>query len=200
MPGVASWPCLADARREFGQPGRPPGPYVPRDRAQRGRRRHCGWAAARERRPASPCPSVDDTKEKAMSTARDNLEVVVAWLDAMRRADLAAVEAVLESTVVWRGLPAGAVCHDRDEVLDMLRADELREGLRSIWALELVAGESAVVLGVRSPGLDPIGDVAPSRQLFNVFAIRGGRIAAIQDYATRADALRAAGAEEPGRA
>ena len=45
----------------------------------------------------------------------------------MRRADLAAVEAVLESTVVWRGLPAGAVCHDRDEVLDMLRADELRE-------------------------------------------------------------------------
>src|SRR5439155_23653327 len=114
----------------------------------------------------------------------------------MRRADLAAVEAVLESTVVWRGLPAGAVCHDRDEVLDMLRADELREGLRSIWALELVAGESAVVLGVRSPALDPIGDVAPPRQLFNVFAIR----AAIQDYATRADALRAAGAEEPGRA
>ena len=135
-----------------------------------------------------------------MSTARDNLEVVVPWLDAMRRADLAAVEAVLESTVVWRGLPAGAVCHDRDEVLDMLRADELREGLRSIWALELVAGESAVVLGVRSPALDPIGDVAPPRQLFNVFAIRGGRIAAIQDYATRADALRAAGAEEPGRA
>jgi len=135
-----------------------------------------------------------------MSTARDNLEVVVAWLDAMRRADLAAVEAVLESTVVWRGLPASAVCHDRDEVLDMLRADELREGLRSIWALELVAGESAVVLGVRSPALDPIGDVAPPRQLFNVFAIRGGRIAAIQDYATRADALRAAGAEEPGRA
>ncbi len=135
-----------------------------------------------------------------MSTARDNLEVVVAWLDAMRRADLAAVEAVLESTVVWRGLPASAVCHDRDEVLDMLRADELREGLRSIWALELVAGESAVVLGVRSPALDAIGDVAPPRQLFNVFAIRGGRIAAIQDYATRADALRAAGAEEPGRA
>ena len=118
----------------------------------------------------------------------------------MRRADLAAVEAVLESTVVWRGLPALAVCHDRDEVLDMLRADELREGLRSIWALELVAGESAVVLGVRSPALDAIGDVAPPRQLFNVFAIRGGRIAAIQDYATRADALRAAGAEEPGRA
>jgi ketosteroid isomerase-like protein len=133
-----------------------------------------------------------------VSQTRENLEVVVAWLDAMRRRDLAAVEEVLEPDVVWRGLPADAVCHDRGEVLEMLRADELHEGLRAIGALELVAGDGTVVLGVRSPELNEIGEVPLEGQLFNVFSVRGGRISSIQDYAHRADALSAAGAEAPG--
>jgi ketosteroid isomerase-like protein len=132
-----------------------------------------------------------------MSTSRGNLEVVVAWLDAVRRADMAALEAVLEPDVVWRGLPADAVCRDRGEVLDMLRADELQEGLRSVDALELVAGDDAVVLGVRSPELDAIGDVPLDGQLFNVFTVRNGRIGPIRDYATRAEALRSASAVDP---
>jgi limonene-1,2-epoxide hydrolase len=132
------------------------------------------------------------------TTARQNLEVVVAWLDAMRRRDLTAVERLLEPDVVWRGLPVDAVCHDRAEVLDMLRADELHEGVRSIDALELVAGNGGVVLGVRSPEFHEIGDVPLAGQLFNVFTVRDGRIASIQDYANRAVALSAAGAKEPG--
>jgi ketosteroid isomerase-like protein len=133
-----------------------------------------------------------------VSQTRENLEVVVAWLDAMRRRDLGAVEEVLEPDVVWRGLPADAVCHDRAEVLDMLRADELHEGLRAIGALELVAGDGSVVLGVRSPELTEIGEVPLEGQLFNVFRVRAGRISSIQDYAHRADALSAAGADAPG--
>ena len=132
-----------------------------------------------------------------MSAHREKLEVVVAWLDAMRRGDLAAVEALLAPDVVWRGLPADAVCHDRSDVLDMLRADELHKGLRSIDALELVAGDGGVVLGVRSPELVEIGDVPLEGRLFNVFTVRDGRIASIQDYATRADALTGAGAKAP---
>jgi ketosteroid isomerase-like protein len=132
-----------------------------------------------------------------MSATRENLEVVVAWLDAMRRRDPAALEALLEPTVVWRGLPADALCEDRDDVLDMLGAGELHEGLRSIDAIELVAGGAAVVLGVRSTELDEIGDVPLDGQIFNVFSLRDGRIASIQDYAKRAEALRAAGVESP---
>ena len=132
-----------------------------------------------------------------MSNARQNLGVVVAWLDAMRRGDLAAVEEVLEPDVTWRGLPAGAVSRDREDVLDMLRADELHEGLRSTDAMELVAGDGTVVLGVRSPELTDIGDVPLEGQLFNVFAVRNGRIACIQDYARRGDALAAADAQAP---
>jgi ketosteroid isomerase-like protein len=134
-----------------------------------------------------------------MSTPRENLEVVVAWLDAMRRADLACVEELLEPDVVWRGLPDGAVCQNRDDVLDMLRAEQLHEGLRSTDALELVAGDGTVVLGVRSHELTEIGDVPLEGQLFNVFTVRNERIAAIQDYAKRGDALIAAGAEAPPR-
>jgi ketosteroid isomerase-like protein len=82
-------------------------------------------------------------------------------------------------------------------VLDMLRADELHEGLRSTDAMELVAGDGTVVLGVRSPELTDIGDVPLEGQLFNVFTVRNGRIASIQDYARRGDALAAAGARAP---
>jgi ketosteroid isomerase-like protein len=115
----------------------------------------------------------------------------------MRRADLAGVEELLEPDVVWRGLPAGAVCQNRDDVLDMLRAEELHEGLRSTHALELVAGDDAVVLGVRSPELTEIGGVPLHGQLFNVFRLRNGRISSIQDYARRGDALSAADAHAP---
>jgi ketosteroid isomerase-like protein len=132
-----------------------------------------------------------------MSNPRQNLEVVVAWLDAVRRGDLAAVEEVLAPDVTWRGLPAGAVCRDRADVLDTLRADELHEGLRSTDALELVAGDGTVVLGVRSPELTEIGGVPLHGQLFNVFRLRNGRISSIQDYARRGDALSAADAHAP---
>ena len=99
--------------------------------------------------------------------------------------------------VVWRGVPVDAVCHNRDEALDMLR-DDLRDDLRPIHAVELVAGPSAVALGVRSPELTDVGGEPLTGQVFNVFEVRDGRIVAIQDYAQRADALRAAGAAEPG--
>src|SRR5213592_572325 len=104
-----------------------------------------------------------------MSTSRENLEVVVAWLDAMLPRDLSAVEDLLDPAVVWRGVPADAICHDRDDVLNMLGADGVHDGLRAIDALELVAGAEAVALGVRSPELDEIGDVPLQGQLYNVF-------------------------------
>lgn len=132
-----------------------------------------------------------------MSVQRENFEVLIAWLDALRRRDLDAVRELFAPEVVWRGVPAGAVCENRDEVLDMLE-EQLDEGLVTPDALELVTGDSAIVLGVRSPALQEIGEVPLAGQLFNVFAVRERRIVAVQDYAERADALRAAGASEPG--
>jgi limonene-1,2-epoxide hydrolase len=124
-----------------------------------------------------------------------NLELLVAWLDAMRRHDLGAMERLFDAEVVWRGLPDDAICRDRAEVIEMLR-ERLAAGVPSTWALELVAGRDAVVLGVRSAQLREIGDVALSGQLFNVFRVRDGGIVAVADYVTRSEALKAAGARE----
>jgi hypothetical protein len=77
-----------------------------------------------------------------MSEQQDNLAVVVAWLDAMRRGDLDAVAELFVADVVWRGVPADAICHNRDEVLDMLEF-EIGEGFVSIHALELIPAMTA---------------------------------------------------------
>jgi ketosteroid isomerase-like protein len=131
-----------------------------------------------------------------MSLQQDNLGVLVAWLDAMRRGDLEVIAEQFAPDVVWRGVPADAVCHDRCEVLDMLEG-RLQEGFDSIEALELVAGEDTVVLGIRSPELSEIGDQPLPGQLFNVFTLRDGRIVAAQDYAERGAALQAVGVRPP---
>ena len=129
-------------------------------------------------------------------TEHANLELLVAWLDAMRRRDLPAVQRLFAPDVVWRGVPGDAICRNRAEVIEMLR-EQLDSGVPRAQALELVAGPDTVVLGVRSPQLREIGEVALPGQLFSVFQVGGGRIVAAHDHATRSEALRAARAAEP---
>ena len=131
-----------------------------------------------------------------MSVQQDNLAVIVAWLDAIRRGDLHVVTDLFAPEVVWRGVPADAICHDRREILEML-AGRTEEGFEPSEALELVAGEGTVVLGVRSPALQEVGDELLSGQLFNVFTLSDCRIVAVQDFAARDEALRAADARTP---
>src|SRR4051812_4142270 len=131
-----------------------------------------------------------------MSVHQDNLAVLVAWLDAMRRGDLDALAELYAPDVVWRGVPADAICHNRREVLDMLAA-HITEGFESTQALELTAGTNTAVLGVRSPALQRIGEQLLPGQLFNVFTLADHRIAAVQDFATREEAMRVANVQAP---
>jgi ketosteroid isomerase-like protein len=64
-------------------------------------------------------------------------------------------------------------------------------------ALELISGETGVVLGVRSDDLREIAGVPLAGELYNVFEIRDGRIASARDFCHRGEALLAAGALEP---
>jgi hypothetical protein len=66
--------------------------------------------------------------------------------------------------------------------------DRLAVGTPRAETLELTRGDTSVVLraDVRLPG-----------QLYNVFEIRDGRIAAVGDFVRRRDTLHAAGATEP---
>jgi limonene-1,2-epoxide hydrolase len=137
------------------------------------------------------------------------IEAVVGWMDAMRRGDLADAAGWFHPDVTWTGVPNDAVCRNRDDVMEMLGDSlvpcpedpgsyELEEGLRGAEAVELIApSPGTVVLGAKVPGLSEIGGVELGGQLYNVFRVRDGRIAAVADYALREDALEAAGATEP---
>jgi ketosteroid isomerase-like protein len=133
-----------------------------------------------------------------MATAPNNeaVSIVIEWLDAMRRGDCDATAECFRPSVTWRGIVPDAVCRDRIEVLDMLE-DRLAVGTPRAETVELIRGDTGVVLGVRSDDLQVIADVRVPRQLYNVFEIRDGRIAAVRDFVRRRDALHAAGATEP---
>jgi limonene-1,2-epoxide hydrolase len=127
--------------------------------------------------------------------AAEPIDAVVGWLDAMRRGDLDAVEDWLDPQVTWRGVRAAAVCHNRDQVLEMLQGS--LEGRLGAEAVELIAGDGCAVLGAKVPGLAEIGGVDVRGQLFNVFRVGCGRIVAVEDYAHRDEALAAAGVRSP---
>jgi limonene-1,2-epoxide hydrolase len=123
------------------------------------------------------------------------LDVVVGWMDAMRRRDVNEVEGWLAPEVTWRGVRDAAICRGRGEVLEMLQRS--LAGALGADAVELIAADGAVVLGAKVPGLAEIGGVDVRGQLFNVFRVGCGRIVAVEDYALREEALAAAGAEAP---
>jgi catechol 2,3-dioxygenase-like lactoylglutathione lyase family enzyme/limonene-1,2-epoxide hydrolase len=123
------------------------------------------------------------------------LEVVVGWMDAMRRGDYVEVEAWLDPRITWRGVHDVAVCRGREEVLYMLRGS--LEGGFGAEAIELIPGDCGTVLGALVPGLAETGGIELRGQFYNVFRVRSGRILAVDDYPFRDEALAAAGAEAP---
>jgi limonene-1,2-epoxide hydrolase len=127
--------------------------------------------------------------------AAEPLDIVVGWLDAMRRGDVDDVERWLDPDMTWRSVHNAAVCRNRKEVIDMLQGS--LEGRLGAEAVELIAADGAVVLGAKVPGLSEIGGIDARGQLFNVFRVGCGRVVAVEDYLRREEALQAAGAQAP---
>ena len=95
--------------------------------------------------------------------------------------------------VFWQGIREDLVCRDRGEAMELLREQQREE--HGVEALELVATEEKVVLGIRSPQLQGVGGVPIGGQIFQVFTLRDGIIVRVDEYERRGDALVAAGAE-----
>jgi hypothetical protein len=132
-----------------------------------------------------------------MTTPEDNIKIILAdWLDALRRQDLEAVEQRMAPQVFWQGIRKDLVCEDRDQALAMLREQQREE--HGVEALELVATEEKVMLGVRSTQLREVGGVPLGGQIFQVFTLREGVIVRVDEYERRSDALVASGAEGRG--
>ena len=132
-----------------------------------------------------------------MTTPEDNIKAIfVGWLDALRRQDLDAVERRMAPEVFWQGIREDLVCADREEAMELLREQQRQE--HGIEALELVATEEKVMLGVRSTQLQEVGGVPLGGQIFQVFTLRDGVIVRVDEYERRGEALAAAGVEGRG--
>jgi ketosteroid isomerase-like protein len=130
-----------------------------------------------------------------VTEGQQNLETVIFdYLGALREGNQEAVRAVLDPNVTWQGLQEDRACHGPDEVIETLQ-----EGLRlrrDVAALEFVRAGSRLVMGVRGPSLDEVGGEPLDGQIFNVFTLSNGKIVRIEDYRVRAEALKAAQADE----
>lgn len=61
----------------------------------------------------------------------------------------------LDPEVFWQGVREHFICENRDEAMEMLREQQREE--HGVEALELIATEDRVILGIRSTHLQEIG-------------------------------------------
>jgi limonene-1,2-epoxide hydrolase len=120
-----------------------------------------------------------------------NLELVLDWINALRRNDIDSLADRFHPDVTWQDVAGSIACRGREQVLAWLRASPTRP--HHVDALELVANQHHVVLGVRDESREELAGVALHGQLFTVFTVREGQIVQLRDYAERAKALSVAG-------
>ena len=118
---------------------------------------------------------------------RDNIEFLIGWLDALRCDDRYALRAALDPGVVWQGLKEDWVCHGPEEVVDAFSRQ--RDAAREVDALELIGADRHVILHALGAS---VLEIELDDGIYNVFAIDGGRITRIDDYAERPGAFAAA--------
>jgi ketosteroid isomerase-like protein len=104
------------------------------------------------------------------------------------RGDLSTFYELLAPDVEWRSWNDEGNCHDRDEVIGVVRA-ALDQGVAVEMPEFVDAGDKLVLIPHDVPSFFP----AEAEGLFQVVEIRDGKIVAIRDFIRRADALAAAG-------
>jgi limonene-1,2-epoxide hydrolase len=122
-----------------------------------------------------------------------NLELVLDWINALRRSDIDSIAECFRPDVVWEDVAGSVACHGRDQVLAWLRASPSYP--HQVDALELVADRDRVVLGVHDQTRQELAGVELHGQLFTVFTVRDGQIVHLRDHAHRSEALNDAGLE-----
>jgi hypothetical protein len=122
---------------------------------------------------------------------RRNLELIIAWLDALRRRDLNALRAALDPAVHWQGVRDDLSCAGPSEVVAGF-VDARDEGY-DVDALELIPSPTHVVLGVRRAELVEIDGTPLHGEIYNVFTITNSAISRVEDHIDRDQALAAAG-------
>jgi ketosteroid isomerase-like protein len=135
-------------------------------------------------------------KEETMNheQAQANLQLVLDWIDALRRGDVDSITEKFHPDVVWVDVAGAPACEGREQVLAWLRSAPAQ--IPQVEALELLADDDHAVLGVRDHARHERAGVRLDGQLFTVFTLRDGQIVHLRDHAHRAEALADAGRDD----
>jgi len=122
---------------------------------------------------------------------RQNIEVVLGFLDAIRRRDGEAAAHFLHPEIVWQGVVPELVCRSPGEVLGIFlrrRGEQIE-----IDRLELHGAQRGAVFAFHRPQAWEVAGVKIPGAIYHAVEIDDGRITRIADYADRTEALAAAG-------
>ena len=122
----------------------------------------------------------------AAAVSERDVALVKEGLEAWRRGDFPAIEALLDPAVTWRASEPGEWdCEGRDEVLGTLR--ERHEQGFAQGRMELVDGGPARVIVMSWPS-EVGGEEWPAENA-TVISLREGKVVSMEDHPTREDAL-----------
>jgi hypothetical protein len=125
---------------------------------------------------------------------RQNIEVVLGFLDAIRRRDSGAAAEFLDPGIVWQGVAPDVVCCSPEVVLGIFlgRRDDQIE----VDRVELIGAQRGAVFAVHQPEVWEVAGVEIRGAMYHAVEIDNGKITRIADHADRAEALAAAGLGE----
>jgi ketosteroid isomerase-like protein len=125
---------------------------------------------------------------------RQNIEVVLGFLDAIRRGDREAAAGFLHPETFWQGVAPDLACRNREEVLGIFFRRRDDPGVE-IERLELIGAERGAVFAIHRPGVWAVASVEIRGVMYHAARIAHGRIVRLADYPDRDQALAAASAE-----
>ncbi len=117
------------------------------------------------------------------------LQVVFDHFYARRQRDIEAVAVGLDPDIVHQGVLPSLGCNGREAVVERVAAS-INEEDRGIERLEFLAAGDQVIVAIAGPRFREIPFL--DGEIFMLFTLRDGRIARIDDFRTRGDALLAA--------
>jgi hypothetical protein len=117
------------------------------------------------------------------------LQIVFDHFYARRQRDIEAVAVGLEPDIVHQGVVPSLVCTGKDAVVERIGASFDQDD-QGVERLEFLAAGDQVIVSIAGPRFREVPFL--DGEIFMLFTLRDGRIARIDDFRTRGDALLAA--------
>jgi len=118
---------------------------------------------------------------------RRHIELVVAFVDALRRRDREAAAQCLEPQVVWQGIVHDLTCYGTRDVLDIFFGRREREF--ELERLEIIGTTRGAVFAFHHPEVWEVAGVEIRGAIYHAVTIEQGRITRIEDHADRGEAV-----------